>query len=456
MVLPQSQEVLWARARQDTVLIVGFGERTGLPAARLLQAHGVPYKISDSAPPEVLATRLAGLPVAESSVFAGDQHPGQLDGVSKVLLSPGIPRSLPLIAEAERIGIPVWGDLDFLQPFIEHKKLAAITGTDGKTTTTTLVGDLLRCRWRVVVAGNIGISALAKYDEILESDWLVLEVSSFMLEKTERFRSNIAVILNVGQDHVDRHSSPRAYAEAKFGIVRHGRPEDVLVKNADDPALVAFCPPNVRVRTISATGAGADAYFRDGCFHAGGTSFSYADCHLWGQQNIPNILAAVSIAEETGVSPEDIVRTVRAFRGLPHRMQHIGTFRGVDVYEDSKASNVHAVVAALRNFSARVVLILGGRDKGLDFTVLREHRRRIKCLVCYGEHGERIREAVGHAHALYEYGFADAVQVAAGCCRAGDVLLLSPGCTSWDQFPNYEARGDLFQELAPRVLGCAA
>jgi len=447
-----SEDEVWAQLRQGTVLIVGLSERTGLPAVQLLEAKGVRYRISDCASRAELEPLLARLQVAPEDLFCGPQQIHQLDGITEVLVAPGVPPTIPLLREARRRSLPVQVDIDFLYPVMAHKKIVAITGTDGKTTTTTLTGELLKALGSVVVAGNIGVSVLAKYDELLGCDWLVLEVSSFMLEQLSRFRPTIAAILNIAQDHIDRHATPELYAAAKFDIVRYCEPGDVLVKNLDDPTLAAFCPQNVTVQTVSQTTRSADSYFSDGSFSVGGHSFRYSDCRLQGLANIDNILTAATIAKLAGVAPATIAERVKRFSGLRHRLQHLGSFRGVDIYEDSKASNVHAVDAALRNFDRNVVLIIGGRDKGLDFTVLRAHARRIKCLVCYGEAGETLRDAVGLPGALYCYDFEEAVRVAAGQCQAGDVLLLSPGCTSWDQHDNYEVRGDLFQRLAPQCF----
>ncbi len=446
------QEELWARARRDTVLVVGFAERTGLAAARLFEAHGVKYKISDCAPRAQLEGLLVGLRVDPDDVFCGTQRPTQLEGINQLLLSPGVPRTIPLVVEAQRRGIPVWADIDWLYPFFAHKRVAAITGTDGKTTTTSLTGALLSTAGSVVVAGNIGVSVLACYDAIIEADWLVLELSSFMLEDLARFRPDAAVILNVGQDHIDRHPEITHYLAAKQNIVRHCQPGDLFVQNLDDPLLRHFAPAELRTVTISRCSCNADAYFAEGAFHLAGESYRYADCRLAGQQNIPNILAALSIARHAGVDRQATDEVLASFAGLRHRMQRVGCFGGVTVYDDSKASNVHAVDAALDNFSQGVVLILGGRDKGLDFTILHRHAGKLRQLVCYGEDGEQIRDALGLEQALYCYRFEDAVRLAAAQCRAGDVLLLSPGCTSWDQYDSYEVRGDVFQELAPRCL----
>lgn len=445
-------EHLWSRLRRGVVLIVGFGERTGRAAAELFERQGIAYRISDEQPRARLDPLLAGLAVAERDIHCGVQEPTQLDGITDVLLSPGVPRTIPLVREAARRGIPVQVDIDLVFELMADKGVVAITGTDGKTTTTTLTGALLEAVGPVVVAGNIGVSPLAKVDEIASCRFVVLEVSSFMAEELLRFRPTITAILNIAEDHIDRYRTTAEYAAAKYGLIRNCRPSDVLVLNVDDPTLACFAPDHVTVRTTSRRDRTADSFFDGERFHLGGFDFLYAECRLAGQANIDNILAATTIAHEVGVPPRAIVERTKTFVGLRHRLEKLGTFGGVEIYEDSKASNVHAVEGALRNFERNVVLILGGRDKGLDFTILRPHLRRLRCLVCYGESGEVIREALGFEETLYRYEFADAVRLAASRCLPGDVLLLSPGCTSWDQFPNYEVRGDAFRELAPRLF----
>jgi UDP-N-acetylmuramoylalanine--D-glutamate ligase len=441
------QDQLWEKARCETFLIVGLSERTGMPAARLLASHAVPFRVSDSAPPDVIKPRAAQLGLDANRIFLGPQTPIQLDGITQIIVAPGVPKTLTLLVEARRRAIPVWSDIDFLYEFIAHKKTIAITGTDGKTTTTTLVGELLRSCGKVAIAGNIGTSVLCMYEEILGCDWLVLELSSFMLEDIRRFRADISVILNIAQDHIDRYPTLDAYAEAKFRIVQHARAGDLFVKNLDDPRLATFLPPRVTIRTISTRSIGADATFCGGTYDFGNFVLRAADIRIKGVQNQTNILAAATIAREVGVPSPVISEVLGKFPGVRHRMQHLGSFAGVEVYDDSKASNVHAVSAALCNFDQGVVLILGGRDKGLDFSILHPHRSRLRSVVCYGEDGEKIRDCLGFDGAFYAYRFEDAVRLAVAACRPGDVLLLSPGCTSWDQFPNYEVRGDVFQAL---------
>ncbi|MBW2526148.1 MAG: UDP-N-acetylmuramoyl-L-alanine--D-glutamate ligase [Deltaproteobacteria bacterium] len=452
MPLCSTEERFFARLQRGRVLIVGFGERTGRAAAELFERRRVPYRISDAKPRGEIEPLLAGLHLADEQIRCGGQEPGDLEGITAVLLSPGVPRTIPLLEEAKRRRIPVEVDIDFGYELWSDKRIVAITGTDGKTTTTTLTGKLLEPLGPVVVAGNIGVSPLARLDEIRAASTLVLEVSSFMTEELSRFRPSIAGILNIAEDHVDRYDSRESYAAAKFGLVRHCRPGDALVLNVDEPTLAGFRPEQVTILRTSRQDPTADSHYHEGTFHLGELRIRYAECRLQGQANVDNILMAATMARTAGVDPQQIATRLRRFEGLPHRMQHLGRFDGVDVYEDSKASNVHAVEAALRNFDRGVVLILGGRDKGLDFSILKPHAHRLRRLVCYGESGEAIRDALDIEGALYRYDFEQAVRLAATECHPGDVLLLSPGCTSWDQFPNYEVRGDTFRRLVPRLF----
>jgi UDP-N-acetylmuramoylalanine--D-glutamate ligase len=446
---------LWASLREHTFLIVGFSQLTGLSAARLLQSRAVRYKISELRSRPEIEPLLTGLTLSGADVHCGPQRIDQLSGITRILLSPGVPRTIPLIAEATRRRIPIYSDIDFIYPFICHKPLVAITGTDGKTTTTTLTAQILGASAKVVVAGNIGVPILSTLDEILESDYVVLEVSSFMLDSPLMFRANVAAITNIAQDHVERYGSLDEYATCKFNVVSHATERDVFIKNLDDPRVAAFATARAQVRTISTVDPNADYAMEGQTFRIAGHRFHYSDCRLRGIHNAHNILIAGAIAHTLGTQPERIAEIVRRFPGVPHRFESIGRFRGVEVINDSKATTVQAVHAALSSLGSGVVLIMGGRDKGLDFSPLRMHAGKVNALIAYGEAAQRIAASLGTANTQVVWSFQDAVQQAAQACRRGDVLLLSPGCTSWDQFPSYEARGEVFQRLARLYLGGA-
>jgi UDP-N-acetylmuramoylalanine--D-glutamate ligase len=274
-----------------------------------------------------------------------------------------------------------------------------------------------------------------------------------MLEETYALRPNISAVTNVAEDHLDRYPSFADYFRAKQNIVRHCLPGDTFIQNLDDPALRSFRPAGLNIRTVSRLRPTADYYFAHGAFHFAGASLPFADCLLRGDHNVENILIALAIGCEAGVDPTEAAKAVAEFPPVAHRFEYLGRHRGVDVYDDSKATTVHAVDSALRSLSEDVVLIVGGRAKDLDFGPLREHEGKIKLLMCYGEAGGEIRERLAFACSDYAYGFAEAVRRAAAACVPGDTLLLSPGCTSWDQHTDYAARGIEFRTLVRHELG---
>jgi UDP-N-acetylmuramoylalanine--D-glutamate ligase len=455
MTTAKSRAELWRRLSSDLFLIVGFTELTGLSVARLFEAQGVRYAISDLRPRAELEPLLAQLRHGPERVHTGPQTVEQLDGITQVLLSPGVPRSIPLIRAARQRGLPVWADIDFLYPFVSDRTIVAITGTDGKTTTATLMAAILAGHGRTVLAGNVGVPVCACYDELLESEFLVLEVSSFMLEELRCLRPNVSTILNLAEDHVDRYASHTDYVRAKQRLVRHCTADDVFVRNVDDPELARFAPPG-RMQVVDISRAGPSFNEARRCFRVGGLTLPIAACRLQGDHFVSNILACIAMAEALEVPADRILEAVRDFEGLPHRYEPAGEHGGVRIIDDSKATTVHAVEHAVLSSGDPVVLIMGGREKDLDVTPLQAHAHRIAYLQAYGESGERIRRVLGWAASGYVYDFDEAVRQAIARCRPGDTLLLSPGCTSWDQFPSYEVRGARFKALARELLGAGS
>ena len=451
----------WADLRRERFLIVGFSERTGMHAGRLFARMEVPFSVSDSSPMETLAPRLQGLPIASSEVFAGPQTIAQLDGITAVLLSPGVPRSIPLLSEARARGIPIWSDYDLLFPLFSHKRIAAITGTDGKTTTTMLVAHIAGPDARVVVAGNMGTPITALYDEILACDVVVLELSSFMLEEVRRFHASVATVLNVAEDHVDRYASIGEYEATKRAILKHARRPDVFVQNLDDAKIAGWPLGDVDVRTVSLRDARADAWVEEGRLHlrahprSCSANIDADRLRIRGFHHRSNALVAASMAAALGVDPRDALTRATTFPGVPHRFEHVGRAGGVDLIDDSKATSVHAVQRALESLAdRRVVLILGGRDKMLDPTPLRRVTGSLRAAVGYGEAGPRLLRAFEGTNVpvLYVERFAEAVDRACRLTEPGDVLLLSPACTSFDQHSDYAERGAEFREVARRIL----
>ncbi len=369
--------------------------------------------------------------------------------------SPGVPASR-YRDRARR----VWGDIELAWRALPVP-IVAVTGTNGKSTTTRLVEALLRAGGlRAEAAGNIGSPALGLVGRPL--DVAVLEVSSFQLETTEGFRPKVAVVLNVTPDHLDRHGSFEGYAAAKARILANLGPGDTAVLSVDDPATRALGRDlPCRVRLFSQTEAVADG----ACLDAGAVllrdgerafRISLADFPLPGSHNRENLLAALLAAEAAGADLRRAVRALPAFQGLPHRTEIVRRRAGVTWVNDSKGTNVGAAIRSLESFDAPIVWIAGGKDKGLDFRPLTPlAKERVRAAVLIGEAAPKIAAALGGSVPLHEAGDIDrAVAIADQLARAGDVVLLSPACASFDQFRSYEHRGERFRaavESLPEV-----
>lgn len=453
-----SPDRLWDAWRSKKALIVGFTERTGLSAAKLFSHFGLPYSISDNREKNSLADLIAKLSDPNIKIFTGAQEVSQLQGIDWILLSPGVPRSIPLIREATRRGIPVWNDVDFIYPWIAGKKIAAVTGTDGKSTVTHLIHECLSASYSSVACGNNGLPVFEAYDALLAADCIVMELSSYMLEDLHALSPNAVVVTNIAADHLDRYPDMASYAATKWNILKHAKTETLFVKNLDSPLTRAFIPPNLRIKTVSRL-ENADFVFRDGRFYfEDGFSFDFADCELKGLHNIENILCAMAIASDFGVKSNQIADAIKKFPGLPHRLRRVPTKRKIQVYDDSKATTLQAVERAVESFPGGLTLILGGRGKGIDFSPLLQKAAFIRSLACYGEAGEAIQKSLPGIPSSYHYAFTEAIDEAWKNTAEGQALVLSPGCTSWDQHKDYHARGEMFSR---RILeldeaeGCA-
>ncbi|MGE5784760.1 MAG: UDP-N-acetylmuramoyl-L-alanine--D-glutamate ligase [Myxococcales bacterium] len=438
--------------RRERFLVVGAGGVSGAAIARLFRRFGVRFQLSDLFPSEQIRQLVCELELDERDVLLGPHALTQLEAVTQIVTAPGVPRSTALLTAAEERGVPVWCDFDLLYPLFADKQIAAITGTDGKTTTTQLLGHLLESTQPTLVAGNTGTPLSAVYDSLLESDVVVLELSSFMLEQLKRFRASVSTVLNIAEDHVDRYATLEEYAEAKRNIVRFARAGDAFIQNVDDPIIRNWNLTDLRIRTASLQSV-AD-YWLDGTglrLQADRLERSYLQ--LQGQHLCFDALVAAAMAIELGVDPKLVASRLVSFAGVAHRFEFVTEWRGVHVFDDSKATSFHAVVHALQSLAERrVVLILGGRDKMLDPRPLRQFARQLRAVVGYGEAGRRLLQDFDAIPTAYEELFDEAVRVACRAARSGDVLLLSPGCTSFDQHRDYRERGERFRFLARRHL----
>jgi len=441
---------LWRRLRGKTALIVGFTARTGFSAAVRFHAHGIQARVSDHKDASSLESLRAKLPDPSIPCFFGPQSPEQLAGVDFLLLSPGVPRNIPLVAAAVARGLPVYNDVDFIAPFIADKVLAGVTGTDGKTTTTELLAHVLSAAGPAVACGNNGLPVFEAYERLRACRFAVLELSSYMLEDPKQLAPDLAVITNLAPDHLDRYAGMEAYGDAKRNLLRHAQPSCIYAQNMDNTWTAGFAPGGVARRTFSRERP-ADYRFEGGAFaFPGGFRFPYGACLLKGVHNIENILAVMALAEGAGMAPAEIAARVQSFPGLPHRLAPVAVARPIQVFNDSKATTLQAVHRALESFSVPVVLIAGGRGKGLDYRELGRHAN-LRSVVCYGEEGPRIAGMLAVADRPVVGDFREAVRAAWGRVREGEVLLLSPGCTSWDQHADYAERGRVFCDEIGRL-----
>jgi UDP-N-acetylmuramoylalanine--D-glutamate ligase len=433
------------------ILVVGLG-RTGRESARFLAQRGARVLISDLRREAELAQEIASLGGLSVEYRLGDEQTDWLEGVDGVIPSPGVARGNPLLRQAAASHIPVLSEIELAYRFFQAP-LLAVTGTNGKSTTTTLIGEMIRAsKQKVFVGGNLGVPFISATSE--NWDWAVVEISSFQLEWIEQFRPRIAVLLNMTEDHLDRYASFDDYCAAKERIFEAQTSADVAILNRDD-RLVWEMRERIKARVVSfgfteaAQGVSAsvdEIIWRDG---AAEERFALTEVKVHGVHNVENMMAAIAAAKCVGVSSTLIQETLNRFPGLEHRLEFVRERNGVRYYNDSKGTNVGAVVKSLASFTEPVILLVGGVDKGGSYGPLNEEiKQKVRRLVLFGAAKDVIAHALG---ALTETVVVDdlqeAVRDAAAHARAGDVVLLSPACSSFDQFKNYAERGKVFKTL---------
>jgi UDP-N-acetylmuramoylalanine--D-glutamate ligase len=445
------------------VLVVGLG-KSGLAAALFLRRRGAQVTVSDIRSAEALANDIPSLLEEGINVEAGGHGLLTFRRQDLIVVSPGVPLDTPELAQVRSFGLPVIGELELAARFLKGKTLA-ITGSNGKTTTTSLVGEILQTAGLpTLVGGNIGVPVVALIEESTDETWSVLEVSSFQLETTEEFRPAIAVILNITPDHLDRHGTFENYALAKERIFAAQRPEDFLVLNAD----------NVRAAASASRSSAAVYWFSlenpvsRGAWVEGGQIMyraskdaqpepimPLAGIPLKGEHNVENVLAAVCASRLAGASPQIIRHAVETFRAVEHRLEYVATVNGVEFYNDSKATNVDATAKAIAAFPGGIHLILGGKDKNSDYTQLADLiRSRVRAVYTIGAAAAKIESHLRGVVSIHSCETLErAVTTAATASHPGEVVLLAPACSSFDQFESYEHRGRIFKELVHEWRG---
>lgn len=434
-------------------LVVGLGV-SGASVARALVRRGIDVAVVEEAPTDATRERAAALAALGVDVREGrDALAPLVAAADTVVPSPGVPAHHAVFALARDAGVPVVGDVELASRWTSVP-IVAVTGTNGKTTVTTLVRDMLAASGvRALAAGNIGLPVLDAVEQ--PADVLVLEVSSFQLGLTETFRPRVAVWLNIAADHLDAHGSFEAYVAAKARIWANQAGDDLAVANADDPVVreAARAAP-ARVQTFGAAG---DWHVASGRLTGpGGVDLgAVADLPRALPHDVANALAAGAAAIAAGATPVAARDVLRGFRTLPHRVALVGDAGGVRWYDDSKATNPHAALAAIRSFES-VVLIAGGRNKGLDLSTMAAAADRVRAVVAIGESAPEVVAAFEALVPVAVAGSMDeAVRAAASYAEPGDAVLLSPGCASFDWYRDYAHRGDDFARAVRDVVGAA-
>jgi UDP-N-acetylmuramoylalanine--D-glutamate ligase len=445
------------------VLVVGLG-KSGLAAALFLRRRGAQVTVSDIRSAEALANDIPSLLEEGINVEAGGHGLLTFRRQDLIVVSPGVPLDTPELAQVRSFGLPVIGELELAARFLKGKTLA-ITGSNGKTTTTSLVGEILKAAGMpTLVGGNIGVPVVGLIEESTDETWSVLEVSSFQLETTEQFHPAIAVILNITPDHLDRHGTFENYALAKERIFAVQNQEDFLVLNADNArAAAAASRSSARVYWFSleipvSQGAWVDEgqiMYRASKDAHPETIMPLTGIPLKGEHNVENVLAAVCASRLAGASPGIIRHAVESFRAVEHRLEYVDTINGVEFYNDSKATNVDATAKAIAAFPGGIHLILGGKDKNSDYTQLADLlRSRVRAVYTIGAAAAKIESHLRGVVAIHSCETLErAVTTAAAAAHPGEVVLLAPACSSFDQFENYEHRGRIFKELVHEWRG---
>jgi UDP-N-acetylmuramoylalanine--D-glutamate ligase len=434
-------------------LVVGM-KKSGMASAELLSRSGAEVRATDLKSLDELPDARELL--ARLNIPFERQTPEVFEGPDLIVLSPDVPADLPPLEAARKRGARVVGEVELAAPFLKGRNIG-ITGSNGKTTTTSLVGHILRhAGLPVQVGGNIGTPVTAMIDSSREDGWNVLELSSFQLETIAQFRAHIALGLNVTQNHLDRHHTFESYAAAKGRLFETQQAGDYAVLNAEDPVTAGFAGlTRAEVEWFSSRRAIHAAAYLAGetLILDGKLLMDRGEIPIRGLHNVENVLAAAIAAACAGVSNDQIAAAVRTFKAVEHRLEFVRRVGGIDFYNDSKATSVDATLKALDAFSGGLWVILGGKDKGLDYAPLRRSLgEKARAVLLIGAAAPKIAAALDGAVPLVNAGTLDrAIAHGFSHGQPGDTVLLAPACASFDQFKSFEHRGDVFKEIVNRL-----
>ena len=476
MTVTSTEKKFWEQQKNKHLLLVGISPLTGLATSNWLSQKQIKYSVSDLyLSPEVEQTLIQKQKATDlpEQIFNGKQTLNQLSGITDIILSPGIARSIPFLQIAKQKNIPIWCDFDYFYPLYQDKIIIAVTGTDGKTTTVKLIHHLLAENTKCYLCGNVGIPFCSDYQKFLNSEIIILEISSYMLEDLKQFRASISLITNLDKDHLNRYSSFGEYIATKKNIYKFSQENDFFLQNLDDPVLNALNTlteplskmnlkklsqknnsPSTQPKEQAKTSS-IHYYFKNNVFFIEDQSITINSLPLMGRHNRYNLLFALGVCSilqrqwQMNLYPL-IEKKLRTFSPLPHRLEKITFPPNITfpftVYNDSKATTLQAVLSAIDSFPANVVLLMGGRGKGLNYKKILLKKKKIKKIFTYGEEGESIAEQLKELDPVYIKDLATCIIRAWEQLKTNDVFLFSPGCMSQDQFENFEQRGDFFKE----------
>jgi UDP-N-acetylmuramoylalanine--D-glutamate ligase len=434
------------------ILVVGMA-RSGLAAARLLKSRGEDVFVSDAGRPGITA-ELDSLGIAWET---GKHTTDRFLTADEIVVSPGVASDIPPLEAARAKGVPIVSEVELAWRYLKGN-VVAITGSNGKTTTTTLVGEILKAAGRVVqVGGNIGTAMCGLVDTSSAQTVNVIEVSSFQLDGIRKFRPHTAALLNITPDHLDRYDSFAAYRASKFRIFENQTEHDSAVLNRDDPQVwPADKAIRARLNFFSRNAFTGDGAFRsEGRLHLNGEFvMSVSDVPLRGEHNVENVLASMAITAGYGVPTPTLAKAIADFRGVEHRIEYVASVGGIEFFNDSKATNVDSAIKAVESFPSGLILILGGKDKGAPYEPLVEAMRgKVKFVVLIGEASEKIAKTIADSFPCSPAtSMKEAVSRARELGRPGDVVLLSPACASFDMFENFEHRGREFKKAVQELI----
>ena len=448
--------------KEKKVLVVGTG-KSGIGAANLLLSIGAVPVLYDEKADFDTAMLLGQLQDATKvELITGNLSDKIISSLELAVLSPGVPMDSEIAVKLIHSGCKIWGEIELAYQF-EKGKILAITGTNGKTTTTTLLGKILKDHYdSVFVVGNIGNPYTEEALKTKEGSITVAEISSFQLETIEAFRPDVSAVLNLTPDHLNRHKTMEEYAKTKFQIAKNQTENEVCVLNYEDEYCRTFAK-DCKARIIyfsSARRLEEGFYLEDDKIvqadEAGSRELlSIHEMNLLGTHNVENVMAAIAMAAAFGVPMEQIVETIRVFQSVEHRIEYVATKQGVDYYNDSKGTNPDAAIRGIRAMRKPTILLGGGYDKGSEYDEwILSFEGRVKCLVLIGQTREKIEECArknGFSNIVLADTFEEAMEVCVSRAVPGDAVLLSPACASWGMFPNYEVRGNCFKEYVNRI-----